>query len=52
MLNRPYAFGCILRLRTSTEFGLSHSVCDPAQTIFELHNWHFMFRKFLEMDAG
>jgi hypothetical protein len=29
MLSRPYAFGCVLRLRTSTEFkpGNSVSVC-------------------------
>jgi len=26
MLNRPYAFACILRLRTSSEFKLGHSV--------------------------
>lgn len=26
MLSRPYAFGCILRLRTSTEFRPGHSV--------------------------
>ena len=26
MLSRPYAFGCILRLRTSTEFKPGHSV--------------------------
>jgi hypothetical protein len=28
MLSRPYAFGCILRLRTSSEFKPGHSVSD------------------------
>lgn len=26
MLSRPYAFGCVLRLRTSSEFKTGHSV--------------------------
>ncbi|XP_055960272.1 protein transport protein SEC23 D isoform X2 [Mercurialis annua] len=27
MLSRPYAFGCILRMRTSSEFKPGHSIC-------------------------
>jgi len=38
MLSRPYAFGCVLRLRTSTEFKPGNSVC-VVWNGFLIHNF-------------
>ena len=47
MLSRPYAFGCILRLRTSSEFRPGNSVSDHIMSfkivIAVLHFVYFTF---------
>lgn len=46
MLSRPYAFNCILRLRTSTEFKPGHSV-SAHLTTFGLSYWGIVILQFL-----
>ena len=43
MLSRPYAFGCILRLRTSSEFKPGHSVSDIHFNLSLLSRGYYVF---------
>lgn len=47
MLSRPYAFGCIMRLRTSSEFKPGHSVSVACYFIIAIYNYTFSLLYFL-----